>query len=359
MGKGYDVNGNVVISTSDEDISDLEDLLSDRLLIWHDEFVDGKLDANKWSNLYGYNSAHGGYIYSQDANRNVSVGSGARLFTLKDKPIENAEYSCPYLHTNNVFEFRYGRVEAKIKFPTANPHHSTLWMLGANTDRICVSESEPFDSTKGVLFPSCGEVDMAEFDNGTVGARTYWSQDGFDTDGTAVRGGNVQSLISNPTDWHIYATEWTESSITFYVDGVQKGTWNTSNATVNGWNPFNHPFFLILNCIPYLSGSPTWDVAETQVKWVRVYAPVGVTEYIKETAITIPSALSISVGQRSWLQPTFTPANPSDMTLKWASGNESICTCYGGMVIGVGTGTTMVSVKTKHGLTAFCKVTVS
>lgn len=355
----YDIDGNK-IDFNAEDISDLEDLITDRLLVWHDEFNGDGIDASKWREEYGYRNAYGTFVYSQNPDRNASTGNGLSYYAMKDNPLSNAVYSCPFLDTNNLFEFRYGRIEAKIKFPSETPHHTTFWTLGANNDRVCTSESEPYDETVGVKFPSCGEIDIAEFDNGTVGARMHWDTSGFDAGGTSAQGGNVASLVSDPTNWHIYSAEWTETAITFYVDGVQKGTWNLSNGTVNDWNPFVHPHYIILNCVPYLSGSPTWNVAETMVKWVRVYAPVGVTEYIKETAISIPSTASISVGERHWLgTPTFTPENPSDMTVKWQSGNEAVCTCYGGMLIGVGAGTTVVKAESKHGCVAFCKVTVS
>jgi uncharacterized protein YjdB len=108
-----------------------------------------------------------------------------------------------------------------------------------------------------------------------------------------------------------------------------------------------------------IGNTPTWDVAQTDVAWVRVYAPTSVTEYIAETGISIDATASISVGERKWLEPSFTPSNPSDMTLKWLSHNEEIVTCYGGMLIGVASGTTYVQCTTKHGYTALCKVTVS
>ena len=350
----YDIDGNLI--KFDDSISDLDDLLENRLLIWHDEFDKPTLDKSKWSNIYG---DYRGYNWnSKDIMRNVSSGNGMSFWTAKDYPNSVSNFSGAYFCTREKFEFRYGRIEAKMRFPSASPHHTTFWTLGSCGAVLNTGETTRYDDTKGVKFPSCGEIDIAEFDNGTVGARMHWSSLGFDTDQYS-QGGDVASLIGTPTDWHIYACEWTEDKIVFFVDGVQKGTWNTSNATVNGWNPFNHPHYLVFDCISALGGTINWDVAKTDVAWVRVYAPEDVTEYIKETAISIPSTLSISVGDRSWLEPTFTPVNPSDMTLKWLSGNEEICTCYGGMVIGVSTGTTVVSVKTRHGLVAFCKVTVS
>jgi len=352
MGNIYDINGKVIIQEET-----LEDLLPDRLLIWHDEFDQPTIDLTKWKNVYG---DYRGYNWnSEDIMRNISSGKGMSFWTAKDYPKEYTDFSGAYICTNNLFEFRYGRIEAKIRFPSATPHHTTFWTLGACDDVISTGEDTRYDESKGVKFPSCGEIDIAEYDNGTVGARMHWDSNGFDHDNGYASGGNVASLTSTPSDWHIYACEWTESSIKFYVDGVLKGTWDTSNATVNGWNPFKIPHYLVLDCISALSGTINWDIAKTDVKWVRVYAPVGVTEYIKETAISIPATASISVGQRYYLDQTFTPANPSDMTLKWESYNPDIATCYGGMVIGVSAGTAIIKVTTRHNCVAFCKVTVS
>lgn len=359
MGKVYDVNGNIIVS-QDGEIKDLEDLLPNRLLIWHDEFDKG-IDPEKWSHIYGKATSNQNMCYAKNIDRVIGFGNGLKYRTIKDYPNPSGgiNYSSAFLWTNNLFEFKYGRIEAKMKFPSVSPHHSTFWTLGANNDRLPTGEFTPWDGDVGVKFASCGEIDIAEFDNGAVGARTHWSNGGFDTVNTYQTGGNVASLTNTPTDWHIYSCEWTESAITFYVDGVQKGTWNTSNATVNGWNPFRHPHYLILNSIVNLTGTPTWDIAETQVKWVRVYAPVGTEEYITETGISIDATASISVGERKWLEPTFTPSLPSDMTVKWLSHNEDIVTCYGGMLIGKSAGTTYVQAESKHGYVALCKVTVS
>lgn len=352
MGNIYNLSGSVVVAGD----SVLEDLLPNRLLVWHDEFLEPVIDETKWSNVYGN---YRGYNWnSKDIMRNISSGDGMSFWTAKDYPKEYTDFSGAYISTNNKFEFRYGRIEAKIRFPSATPHHTTFWTLGACEEVISVGEDAQYDESKGVHFPSNGEIDIAEYDNGTVGARMHWASDGFDGT-TYTSGGNINSLTNTPSDWHIYSCEWTADKIVFYVDGVQKGTWNTSNAKVGDWNPFQIPHFLVLDCISALDGTINWDIAKTDCKWVRVYAPVGVTEYIKETAISIPATASISVGQRYYLDQTFTPANPSDMTLKWESYNPDIATCYGGMVIGVFAGTAIIKVTTRHNCVAFCKVTVS
>lgn len=356
----YDYEGRQILPKNELD--GLEDLLPNRLLIWHDEFDKPQIDGSKWQHLFGRGSSSTYLSYAKDLSKVTSGGDGLGYRAIKDypKPSDGVNYSSAYLFSQERFEFKYGRIEAKMRFPSASPHHSTFWTLGACVQRTSIAQFEPWETSKGVLFPSCGEIDIAELDNGSVGARTHWSSGGLDTESTYQTGGNIASLTDTPTSWHTYSCEWTESAITFFVDGVQKGTWDTSNATVNGWNPFNHPHFLILNCIVSKNGQQSWDIAQTDVKWIRVYAPTNVTEMVEETAISIPSTKTISVGDREWLEtPIFTPSNPSDMTVRWLSHNEDIVTCYGGMLIGVSAGTTYVQATSKHGYTALCKVTVS
>lgn len=357
MNKIFDYLGNVIIPESELD--GLDDLLENRLLIWHDEFVGPSIDTAKWQNVAGAGVANNNMRYAKDINLVASVSNGLKYKAIKDNPnVQNGiAYSTPFIYTSGLFEFQYGRIEAKIKFPNVTPHHTTFWTLGANSARLYTGEYTPWQDI-GVKFPSCGEIDIAEFDNGTVGGRMHWASNGFDGT-TYASGGDVQSLTSTPTDWHIYSAEWTDTKIDFYVDGVLKGTWNTSNAVVNGWNPFNHPHYIILNCIVALSGTPSWDVAQTEVAWVRVYAPENVTEYIMETAVTIDATKALSIGESKWLEPIFTPLVPSDMTLQWKSHNDSIVTCYCGMLTGVSAGTTYVQCTTKHGHEALCKVTVT
>lgn len=347
----YDVYGNVIdCSNIDEQ---LDDLVPNRLLIWHDEFKGPDIDSKKWNHIYSKD-------YAKDIQLVTSVKDELICRTIRDyRKGSGNTYSSPELLTLGLFEFRYGRIEAKIKFTSASPYHITFWTLGSCYSRRSVQEGVSYDDNDGVLFPSCGEIDIAEYDNGGVGARTHWSSSGFDTDTVYQTGGNIDALTSTPNAWHIYACEWTETSIAFYVDGIKKGEWATSNALVNGWNPFQHPHFLLMNGVPNINGVSQFEIAETEVKWVRVYAPAGITEPISAASIEIPQSASIRIGQRYFLNSVFTPSNVTDMTLTWLSHNEDIVTCYSGMLIGVSAGTTYVQARTNNGLTALCKVTVS
>ena len=47
--------------------------------------------------------------------------------------------------------------------------------------------------------------------------------------------------------YHRYAVEWTEDSLTFYVDGNEYYSWTASNTSDHNQWPFNTDFHLILN----------------------------------------------------------------------------------------------------------------
>lgn len=354
MANIYDINGNIICAGKE-----LEDLLPNRLLIWHDEFDTPNIDETKWSNQYGKYWT-GMNWNSRDVMRNAVSGNGASYFTTKDYPKEDIDFSSILIHTAGKFEFRYGRLEAKMRFPNVSPHHSTFWTLGTGYQLKSNGEDE-VTGYGGLIPPSGGEIDIAEFDNGYVGFRTHYS-DAFDSN-TFLTGGNVSSLTDTPENWHIYSIEWDENTIKSYVDGVLKSTFNISVATYsNGFNPFKTPHYVIFNCIPKLptaSGSISWDTAKTDVKWVRVYAPIETQGYVKETELSIPATISLDVGEKKYLNPVFTPANPSDATIRWYSYNEAIASCYGGIVIGRSAGSTIIKGYTNHGCVAFCKVTVT
>lgn len=356
----YDIDGNQLSQAYDADgnelLSGLDDLLPGRLLIWHDEFDGSAVDSEKWGHLFGYYNANRYYMYENDLAHNAYCeDSVLHINNIKDSTMPNTQWTGAFIHTNNLFEFRYGMIEAKMKFPTnTNVYHSTFWTLGANYQRISNANTQG-DETAGVLASTCGEIDIAEGDNGTVTTTKHWATPSTN----AHQSGGHGSLTTDSANWHIYGCEWTEDTIKIYVDRVLKNTWNVASATTEGFNAFRLPHFLMLNQNPALNGTQTQTELETLVDWVRVYAPVGVAEYITETAISIESAVNLSVGETHLLTGTFTPVNPSDMTTNWSSSNESVAVCYGGKVTAIGSGTTTITVTTKHGCTATCVVTVA
>ena len=83
------------------------------------------------------------------------------------------------------------------------------------------------------------------------------------------------TILSSPTpsDYHVYAIEWTATQIDWYVDATKYVTFNTTTG-MDG-TPFQAPFYLILN---YAIGG-VWPEppdssqypGEMRVDWVRVW----------------------------------------------------------------------------------------
>ena len=76
-------------------------------------------------------------------------------------------------------------------------------------------------------------------------------------------------------------------------------------------------------------------------------------------SITLPSPVTVSVGQTIKLTPTIMPSDAA-ATLKWTSDDETIATVdANGVVTGIKKGMTFINVETDNGKTAYCKLTVT
>lgn len=356
----YNISGDVLLSAFDLEkndlLSGLEDIVPGRLLVWHDEFDGSVVDSQKWKHLYGYYTDYRYYMYQNNLSHNAFCQDGNLHYNnIKDSDMPLSDWTGAFIWTKDIFEFRYGLIEAKMKFPDNPVYHSTFWTMGAGYERICTPDAIA-DASKGLLWATCGEIDIAEADNGVVSTTKHWA-DNIETN-HHVSGGH-EILTNDASNWHIYGCEWTGDYIKVYCDRVLKGTFPISDADVGGFNAFRRPHFLIFNQLPQLNGMQEKTELETQVAWVRVYAPEGVTEIIPDTALVLDSAsLSMSVGDAHLLTGLFAPSNPTDMTLTWNSSNPSVAMVYGGKVTALASGSTIISATTKNGHTAMCTVSV-
>jgi beta-glucanase (GH16 family) len=138
-----------------------------------------------------------------------------------------------------------------------------------------------------VGWPQCGEIDIMEHVNtsNSILGTMHWN------------GGNghVQygsSTTTTPGDFHIYAVEWDNSSIRWYVDNTLYVTGNIAN-NINNTGAFHLPFYIILNLAVGgdLPGSTVNNGAlptSMSVDYVRVYRivtssapPIGQTITLK------------------------------------------------------------------------------
>lgn len=71
------------------------------------------------------------------------------------------------------------------------------------------------------------------------------------------------------------------------------------------------------------------------------------------------SSMGIEVGEQRTLKATLTPSNANTQGLTWNSLDKSVATVTNGTILGVGAGTTTISVSTYNGKTTSCEVTVT
>jgi beta-glucanase (GH16 family) len=161
--------------------------------------------------------------------------------------------------------FRQGYFEARIKIPAGTGHHAAWWMMSDNwmSHRTCgslVSEFDIFESMGGQTRAHSGALHRNTKHPGPCGA----IPDQINTNGWTNDVGFDQSL-----GFHTYSGLWTQTEVTWYIDGRALGTWAV-------WDSTDQPMSLILSsCVnggwgPAVDAS-TPDNLDVRVDWVRVW----------------------------------------------------------------------------------------
>lgn len=231
-------------------------------LVWSDDFngaAGTAPDNSKWV----FDLGGGGWgnnelqVYTNNANNIKLDGAGKLQITAISNP---SGFTSARIKTKGKFAQAYGRFEARIKTPTGPGIWPAFWMLGANID------TKPW--------PQCGEIDIME-QRGQQPSITHGT-----LHGPGYSGGNsigkAYGLTNGrfDTDYYIYAVEWGEGYIDFFVNDYlyQRRT----PEDVTGEWVYNQPFYLLLNVAVggNFVGFPTAGTPFPQsmyVDYVKVY----------------------------------------------------------------------------------------
>lgn len=350
------VTGNIVITvtteyiSSGEDLSKLEGILQDRLLVWHDEFDDATLDTTKWRYATHNSGGSEQQAYTVGRTENVRLeNSNLILEARKDGYVDGWAWSSGRIDTSGLVGFRYGRLEAKLKYDVVSGAFPAFWTIGTCAHYPTGTDIHGVHKSKGTQWAQNGEIDMFE-GRGTkseIAQGGWYNQDDGKGNQTIIFG----TKNIDASQYHVYAVEWTESTMISYIDGVETGRTDISN--IESWH---RPMYIILNtAVGSTGGYPADDCTsiKMEVDWVRVYAPVGVTATINvtvaestninSTSIALnKNTLSIYNGTNSTLIATATPANHTDSIL-WKSSNTNVATVSNGVVTGINTGNCVIT----------------
>lgn len=249
-------------------------------LLWSDEFngaAGAPVDTTKWSSNVGGdgwgNSEREYYTNATDptapnyTTENAHMdGQGHLVISAiaQNVPYDSCWYGvCTYtsarLVTLGTFSVLHGRIEARMKIPPGQGLWPAFWMLGVSND-----------------WPNCGEIDVMEA-IGSTPSTVYGS-----AHGPGFSGAQISSSYNLPTDnlsddFHIYAVQWTQGQIQYYLDNVLYETITPANMPAGGtWEFDRQPFYLILNLAvggdwPGLPDATTPFPAQLLVDYVRVY----------------------------------------------------------------------------------------
>lgn len=282
--------------------SDLQPAKEGWTLVWADEFAGDEIDLTKWSHDIdcwgGGNEERQCYTDRAD-NSKVEDGflhiiakrewmRGSALPRHLRKTPEDAEqmtvqpFSSAKLVTKGKADWLYGRIEARAKFPPGQGVWSAIWMLPAEDSYGSWAASGEIDIVEAVnLGASCKQCKGEPWNSvyGTLHFGGEWPKN--------IYKGEDQALPQSSDGFHVFAVEWKEREISWFIDDVKYSTmtsrdWRSSTrlGRKSKHAPFDHPFYLILNLAiggnlaeqNNDGGINTEGFPKTMlVDWVRVY----------------------------------------------------------------------------------------
>jgi beta-glucanase (GH16 family) len=238
-------------------------------MTWDDEF-NGAANTPPDSTRCTYDLGGGGWgngeleTYTNSTANCYQDGAGHLVIQAINS---GGNYTSARIKTQGLFNQAYGRVEASLQLPQGGAGvWPAFWMLGS--------------VISSVGWPACGEIDMMEnidWPSNQIGGHVHGPvlPGGGDYNGGSGVGG-IYTLPSGSfnNSYHLFAAEWSPSSIVFYVDGTAYETITQGSLPGGGQWVFDHPFFILLNlAVGGVAGNPGATAFPQQmfVDYVRVY----------------------------------------------------------------------------------------
>jgi len=252
-------------------------------LVWAEEFdYEGLPDKTKWDYEEGFIRNREMQYYTRERKENVRIEDGVLVIEGRKEEFANpahqadsqqpqvASYTSGSINTLGKTAFLYGRVEVRARMPRGKGMWPAIWMMGTNRTEVG--------------WPRCGEIDIMEYvgkDPHKIHANNHFANPEIkdkSLKGKAVHksGGGGKITINEPyKDFHVYAIEWNENDIQFFVDDERYATFNIDMAGKGPDNPFRKPHYLLLNLAMGGSWGGTIDdnvlPQKYEIDYVRYY----------------------------------------------------------------------------------------
>ena len=268
LAKAYDADGSTIYEKNDP-------YIEGRTLLFEDTFDGHELNSDNWG--YEIGNVRNNELQFYRSTNNVSVENSNLVITAKRESYLGKEWTSGSITGQNKKSWRYGRFEAKIKFPQIAGAFPAFWTMGANHILAYADEETGIksDTSSGIPWAQCGENDIVEHYTGAsqqVTCGGIYSTSSVSGQGTT----NVGRVFKNIdlSVYHVYAIEWTETSMKYYIDGEEWSSFTITDAMATS---FRNPHYILLNlAVGSTGGTPSSATNEMKmyVDWVRVYAPI-------------------------------------------------------------------------------------
>lgn len=160
-------------------------------LLWDFELGPG---VDYWRNLeIQYNRKDKENIYIKDNQLHIKA---------KYEKFENLSYTAAKLTTKNTFNFKYGKIETRVKLPKGMGIWPFFRLIGANIDEV--------------LWPKCGQMNLIESKNNEniIYNTLHWENS--ETKEQAMH--QEKNYFENVSEFQTYVLIWTEDLIEMEID---------------------------------------------------------------------------------------------------------------------------------------------
>jgi beta-glucanase (GH16 family) len=254
-------------------------------LVWSDEFNSSSSGTSPDGAKWNYEQGAGGYgngeqqTYCRPGSDAAPCSAaapnayqdGRGHLVIEARRDSSGDWTSARLKTQGLYQFTYGRIEARIKVPVGDGLWPAFWMLGSNF--------------KTVGWPQCGEQDIMEWvqsygpaaTSSTTHGPGYSGGHGIKAKYTLPQGGRVDD------GYHVYGLTWSPNRVEYYRDSPSNVFLTLTPASLPAgvaW-VYDHPIFIILNLAIGGGGfagttdSTTPAGAQMLVDYVHVYQQTG------------------------------------------------------------------------------------
>jgi len=200
-------------------------------LIWSEEFeLDGKPVPEFWDYELGF-IRNNEMQYYTNKPENVRVENGFCIITARNEGEDSITSAS--INTSGKKDFLYGRIEVRAQIPSALGSWPAIWMLGTNRGELG--------------WPACGEIDIMEhvgYDPDRIHANIHTKAYNHSI---GTNKGNQIEMTDPWADFHIYAVEWFEDHMDFFMDDSLYFSFENDMVMDNETWPFDKAHYLLLN----------------------------------------------------------------------------------------------------------------